>query len=86
MAKVEVRPLAEKQGFNISSLARRADISYPTMHALWHGHVVRVDLVTLEAVARVLGVRTGDLIVDEPVDSQSGTEEGKSKTPALAAA
>ena len=66
MAKVRpIKELAEPRGYNISTLARRADLSYPTVHALWHGHVVRVDLNTLEAVAKVLGMRTGDLIVDD---------------------
>ncbi|NJK80990.1 MAG: helix-turn-helix transcriptional regulator [Chloroflexaceae bacterium] len=65
MASLRVRELAQAQGYNISTLSRRADLSYPTVHAMWHSHVVRIDLTTLEAVARVLGVRTGDLIVDE---------------------
>lgn len=66
MASVRpIKEVAEAQGFNISSLARRADLSYPTVHSLWHGHVVRVDLNTLAAVARVLGVRVIDLIEED---------------------
>lgn len=85
MAKVEVRELAEARGYNITTLAKQADVSYPTMHALWHGRSLRVDLSTLSAVARALGVRIADLIVEEP-EHAAREVNAKQQTPVLAGA
>lgn len=85
MAKVVVRELAESQGYNITTLAAKAEVSYPTMHALWHGRSLRVDLSTLSAVARALGVKIGDLIVDEP-EHDAVDVNAKQRTPVLAGA
>lgn len=69
MARVNIRHLAESKGYNITSLAEAAGIAYTTAHKLWHGQTIRVDLENLASVARVLKVRTGDLIEDdEPVE------------------
>lgn len=85
MARLKVRELAEAQGFNITTLAQEAEVSYPTMHALWHGRTLRVDLSTLSAVARALGVKAGELIVDEP-EHGPVVDSTKQRTPALAPA
>ncbi len=67
MARINIRHLAEAKGLNITTLAEAAGIAYTTAHKLWHGQTLRVDLENLAAVARVLGVRTGDLIEDDPL-------------------
>ncbi len=82
MARLRVRELAEAQGLDIAKLARRADLGYGTVHALWNGTTASPGLKTLAAIARVLGVRTGDLIADEPIEE---TPVNK-RTPVLAAA
>jgi transcriptional regulator with XRE-family HTH domain len=85
MARLRVRELAEAQGLDIAKLARRADLGYGTVHALWNGTTESPGLKTLEAIAKVLGVRTGDLIADE--DEQHQPEQPRNKySPALAAA
>lgn len=84
MAHLRVRELAEAQGLDIAKLARRADLGYGTVHALWNGTTESPGLKTLEAVAKVLGVRTGDLIAD---DEPKQPEPPANKiSPALAAA
>ncbi len=71
MVRLRVRELAETQGLDITRLARRADLGYPTVAALWNDTAERPALKTLAAVARVLGVKTGELIVDEAEEEQS---------------
>lgn len=71
MARLRVKEIAEEQGLDIAKLARRADLGYGTVHALWNGNTESPGLKTLAAIARVLGVRTGDLIADEPIEETS---------------
>lgn len=52
----------------LSELARLADVSRTTVHLMYHNHSSRVDLATLDALARVLGCEPGDLV---------GTKRGK---------
>jgi transcriptional regulator with XRE-family HTH domain len=70
VARLRIKEIAEEQGLDIAKLARRADLGYGTVHALWNGNTESPGLKTLAAIARVLGVRTGDLIADEPVEEQ----------------
>ncbi len=66
MARLRVRELAQAQGLTISDLHRRADMAYTTMHALWHGTSLRIDLETLDRLAWVLDVQVPDLFIAEP--------------------
>jgi transcriptional regulator with XRE-family HTH domain len=72
-----VRELAEAQGLDIAKLARRADLGYGTVHALWNGNTESPGLKTLSAIARVLGVRTGELIADEPEEEQPANKSAR---------
>lgn len=50
-----------------TELARRSGISQVTVNGIANNRTTRVDLGTLDALARVLGVAPGDLIEsDEP--------------------
>src|SRR4051794_25441654 len=73
MAHLQVRQLAEAQHLNLSQLYRLilkrfpdSHIAYTTLFHLWHNTTTRPDLRNLAVVARVLGVPTGGLIVDDP--------------------
>ncbi len=66
VVRLRIRELAEKQGFNISSLSRKADVSQNTIRRLWHDPYRQVEISVLERIARVLGVATGDLLEDVP--------------------
>jgi DNA-binding Xre family transcriptional regulator len=68
--RLRIRELAEKRGFNISSLSRKADVSQNTIRRLWHDPYRHVDISVLERIAKVLGVATGDLLEDEPDEEQ----------------
>lgn len=68
MARVrteELHRLAKEQGLDPAKISRRADLGYTTVYALWDGSTKNPGLQTIAAIARVLGVRTADLIEDE---------------------
>lgn len=81
MTHLRIKELAEAQGLNITTLARKAELSYTTAHALWHDTAKQWNRDTLNSVARVLGCRVSDLIAGEPGEPKSGNWE-----PALIAA
>ncbi len=89
MTHLRVRELAEEKGWNITVLARRAEITYPTALSLWHDTAQQLSRKTLNRVALALGVRVSDLFAGEPtVADIEGSEEprGNKYRPAFAAA
>ena len=85
MTRLRVRELAEERGWNITVLARRAEITYPTALSLWHDSAQQLSRKTLNRVALALGVQVSDLFAGEPtVEDEADSEELVS--PALAAA
>lgn len=66
MTHLRIKELAEAKGLNITTLARKALLSYSSAHALWHGRVAQYDRKTLDRVAIVLEVRVPDLFAGEP--------------------
>lgn len=47
---------------SLLSVAKRAGVSYTTAHAIYSNHTTRVDLATLDALARALGCEPGELL------------------------
>ena len=80
MARWRVREIAEPERWNAKKLAEATGLAYGTVYAIWTNQATRVDFKTLDALARVLKVRPGDLIVSD----EEASEEMFS--PALAAA
>jgi DNA-binding Xre family transcriptional regulator len=66
--RLRVKELAKKQGYNISTLSRKSDVSQNTIRRLWHDPFRHVEISVLERIAHVLGVATGDLLEDVPDD------------------
>lgn len=72
MIRLRVKEVAEASGIrDAAHLARQADIAYETAYRLWRGDVGGVKrgdrsigIVTLHRVAKALGVKTGDLYVE----------------------
>ena len=71
---VNIQTRAKELGMNISDIAYAARISMPTARRYWYGTkdgketgppLTQVDLVILRKIAKVLGVRTHDLIGEE---------------------
>jgi DNA-binding Xre family transcriptional regulator len=49
-----------------SELARRSGVSFTTVNAIANNKTRRVDLDTLDALAKVLDVQPGELLEREP--------------------
>jgi transcriptional regulator with XRE-family HTH domain len=64
--RLRIRELAEKQGYNISTLSRKADVSHNTMRRLWHDPYRNVDITVLDRIAKALGVDASQLIESVP--------------------
>jgi DNA-binding Xre family transcriptional regulator len=80
--RLRVKELAEARGLNITTLARKAELSYRPAWMIWHDKVSQLDFRTLERLAGALDVNIGDLFVDGVADG--GTIESESRNPVLA--
>ena len=69
MTYLRIRELAEQQGLNITLLARKAELAYPTAHGLWYGNVTQLNIKTLDRAAQALGVQVSDLFGDTEEDA-----------------
>ena len=58
----KVKEVAEERGLNAHQLAQRAELAYTTVRGVWHNESTRVDMQTLQKLARVLQVEPGELI------------------------
>ena len=58
---LRIRALAEAKGFNISTFARRASLSYTSASRLWHNTITQLDRITLDRCADALGVTVSAL-------------------------
>ncbi len=68
MIRLRVREVAEKQGLNMSRLARRADIDLKTVQRIWHDPTKEISTLTLDKLATALGVPASELIETVPDD------------------
>lgn len=68
MVRLRVKELAEQRGYNMSSLSRAANISFNTVKRIYRDPYRSTSTETLERIAKVLGVPTGDLLEDMPED------------------
>ena len=71
MAYQKVREVAEERGWTAARLARRADLAYGTVKALWDDPGQDTTISTLNAIAGALGVKTRDLIADDGIESKA---------------
>ncbi len=69
IVRLKVRQIAESQGINRATLARKADLNYETVHRMWQDEPQRdVSIITLEKIARVLKCNVADLYEIIPDD------------------
>ncbi len=65
MAKLRIKEVAARHGVkHQNTLVARSGVTAQLINRYWHNHIQRVDLDELEKIAKALGVRTADLIVD----------------------
>jgi DNA-binding Xre family transcriptional regulator len=72
--RLRIREVAEAKGYNLSQLARRADLGMTTARRMWFGTgdgkedglpLQYVSLDALERIARVLEVAPNDLLTQQ---------------------
>lgn len=74
MVRLIIKELAEKQNLSQSRLQREAGITMNQLRRYWYNESESVVLDALSRIARVLGVKPGDLIVE---DNEQETKEEK---------
>jgi DNA-binding Xre family transcriptional regulator len=70
LAELLSRP-PEEGGMSQSELARRSKVSLVTINSIANNRTRRVDLDTLDALAKALDVEPGDLLEREPARKRS---------------
>jgi transcriptional regulator with XRE-family HTH domain len=74
MAKLRIKELAQARGLKQYQLAERSGVTPQLLNRYWNNHTQSVALDQLEKIARALGVKAGDLIVDELAHPQAEKE------------
>ena len=59
--RLKIRELAEAQGLDRAKLARRADVTYQTVHNVWNNPYADVSITTLEKLAQALNYDVSEL-------------------------
>jgi transcriptional regulator with XRE-family HTH domain len=59
--RLKIRELAEAQGLDRAKLARRADVTYQTVHNVWNNSYADVSIATLEKLAQALNRDVSEL-------------------------
>lgn len=65
MVRLTIKEIAEKQGLNQSKLQMKAGVTPQLLNRYWNNNVESVALAPLAKIAKALGVKTSDLMVDE---------------------
>ncbi len=65
MARLRIKELAQEHKLSQKELAEKSQVTLQLLNRYWNNNMQRVELDQLEKIARALGVRSGDLIVDE---------------------
>ena len=66
MFRLKIKEVAESQGYNMSTLSRKADVPFITIRRAWKNPQYEIKVSTLYKIAQTLGVSTSDLIEDIP--------------------
>lgn len=70
MARLRVKEIAEKQGYNKSRLQLKSGVTMPLLSRYWDNNTSEVRLDALSKIARALQVSVGALLIDD--DDESG--------------
>lgn len=65
MAKLKIKEVAEAKGVKQSHLQIMAAVTPPLLNRYWHNKTGTVSLSDLEKIAKALGVKSSDLIIDD---------------------
>lgn len=65
MIRLVIKELALERGIKQYQLAELSGVTPQLLNRYWNNHTQRVELVQLSRIARALGVKPGDLMVEE---------------------
>jgi DNA-binding Xre family transcriptional regulator len=65
MVQLQVKEVAQQKGFSRGKLSRAADVDINTLKLVYDDPNYSPTLATLEKLARALGVKIADLIVED---------------------
>jgi DNA-binding Xre family transcriptional regulator len=71
MIRWNVRPIAERKGWNIGQFAEASGIAYSSALDLWHGRPRRIDLAVLGRLCDALECSPSDVLVKEGASAES---------------
>jgi len=66
MVRIRVKEIAQQKGVSMGKLSRASDVTYRTIQRIYNDPDYIPTIPTLERIAKALGVKTADLIEDEP--------------------
>ena len=64
MVRLRVKEIAKEKHISMGRLSRQSDVTYRTIQRIYNEPEYMPTIHTLEKIARVLGVSTGDLLED----------------------
>jgi len=64
MLRLRVREVAQEKRISMSKLSRIADVNYKTIQTIWRDPYHGLNTITLNKIARALGVPTSELLED----------------------
>lgn len=65
MLRLRIKELAQAQKLNRSQLQLKSQVTLPLLTRYWNNNTTEVKLDALERIAKALGVRVGDLFLEE---------------------
>jgi len=66
MIRLKIREVAQQKGFSMSRLSRESNMAYKTIQTIWRDPNHEVTTITLNKLARTLGVHPSELIEYTP--------------------
>ena len=66
MLRLRVKEVAQEKGFSQGKLSRAADVATNTLRAIYRDPYREVSTITINKLAKALGVPVTDLIEDVP--------------------
>jgi len=64
MLKLRIKEVAEEKNIKQSRLQRESGVTMPTLRRYWTNDTESIHLVSIEKIAKALGVRVCDLLVE----------------------
>lgn len=77
MAKLIVKEVAKAKGIKQSHLQMEAKVTPPLLYRYWHNKTNTIDLTELEKIAKALGVKSRDLIIDDDEVTEQASSDSE---------